>query len=115
MASSRASRPKIPIVAASIAAAGVAGLAALFALLRALGTSACDIYCGPPATWIGALILIPVTLLLWLSGLILAIVVLGATRARSRLGWGALALSLVVPVAVVVGASAVGWGNFASY
>lgn len=109
------SRPKIPVISASIVACAIVSFAVLYALLRALGSSSCDIYCGPTQIWVGALILIPVTFVLWLAGVILAVIGLGLSRVRSWLAWSAIGLSMVIPIAVLIGAASVGWGNFASY
>ncbi|MEO6532744.1 MAG: hypothetical protein ABIO06_04110 [Pseudolysinimonas sp.] len=80
----------------------------LWQLLQSLGTSACDVYCGPPSGLFGSLILIPITVALWLTGAIATCFALIVSRARSWLAWVAVGLSLVVPAAVVMVAVTVG-------
>jgi hypothetical protein len=109
------SHTKISKISAAIVATAIVAFAGLCALLGALGSSSCDIYCGPAGVWVGTLILVPVTLALWLAGLILAAVSVGVSRSRSWLAWSALGLSLVIPVTVAIGAANIGWSNFASY
>jgi len=62
------SRPKMPVVSASIVLAAIAAFGVPWASLGALGNSSCDIYCGSPAVLGRVLILAPLTLVL--SGLL---------------------------------------------
>jgi hypothetical protein len=109
------SHTKIPRISAAIVVTAIVASAVLYGLLRALGSSSCDIYCGPAGVWVGTLILVPVTFVLWLAGLILSAFSVGVSRARSWLAWSALGVSLIVPVVVVIIAANFGWSNFASY
>ncbi|MDP9027814.1 MAG: hypothetical protein M3N46_09735 [Actinomycetota bacterium] len=80
----------------------IASFIALILSLRSLGESACDVYCGPVAVFYETLLLLPLTAGLWLVGLVASSVAVGVNRSRSRLGWPALAMSLLIPAATAI-------------
>ena len=95
---------KSPVVAMILVVAAIASFVAWVLSLQSLGESSCDIYCGPVSGFSAALLLAPVTVGLWLAGVVAASLAVGLSRARSRLGWAALAASIVIPVVALVAA-----------
>ncbi len=93
----------MPRVAASIAVAALVAFAVMIALVIATATlNTCDVFCAPPQMLVAALILAVVALVLWFAGSVLAAIAMGVTRAKSRIAWTALGLSLVIPVIVAI-------------
>ena len=67
--------------------------------LANVGGVPCDVYCGPGAQALplGWMIM---TAAVWLTALVLSVASLVATRARSGVAWGAVAVSAVLPLAL---------------
>ena len=99
----------LSIVAASLAVSAVAAGVALYAMIGALADSSCDIYCGPLGVYFGVLILGPIACLLWLAGLVVAVVPVLLSRGRSWIAWIAIGISLAVPVVIAIQVASLGW------
>ncbi len=91
-------------VGAVLAALVALTLAFVTVQLANLGGVRCQVYCGPgaqvlPFGWMVA------TAVVWLAALLLSVVGLIASRARSRAAWLGIALSAVLPLTVAFLAS----------
>jgi hypothetical protein len=77
------------------------GAGFLFDHLMGIGGESCDIYCGP-GTPLLPLGLVAIAVAGWIAGIGFSLAGLITSRARSAAAWSGLALSVVLPVILIV-------------